>query len=364
MFSRPKLTVAVSILVVVAVAWWQRETFLAWWHVRQLTGAGEAEREACALRVADLDQAALPRLIAALRQDDETACGNVQAALDVLARRWGPEDARAGAMLERLRREFYALSVPGQAAALASAATLLGEGDAVLPARLTSVAGELLKAAEKNAALRPSTLHLAAALLERVPPGQWRDVCRALAVEGIRDAAVPARIGALRLVLCAALREDEELLARATPLLRDPAPEVRRAAVVSLGALDQLVAEDELLPLLHDADLEVQQLCELALRGRGLQDHHLQMARLISDDSPAARLQVLHHLQRAGDLDPGVWLRRLSHDPAPAVRAAAVRAAAVHPQAELRARLAEMQRHDASPTVRDLARHYLQRPAQ
>ena len=34
---------------------------------------------------------------------------------------------------------------------------------------------------------------------------------------------------------------------------------------------------------------------------------------------------MLDKLREANDLDPGVWLRRLSHDASPAVRAAAVR---------------------------------------
>jgi len=38
----------------------------------------------------------------------------------------------------------------------------------------------------------------------------------------------------------------------------------------------------------------------------------------MTDPQPAVRLQVLEHLHEASDLDPGVWLRRLSHDSAPA----------------------------------------------
>ena len=54
-----------------------------------------------------------------------------------------------------------------------------------------------------------------------------------------------------------------------------------------------------------------QQLCELALRGRGLQERHLELARLISDDNPASRLQVLQYLRGGSDVEPTVWLRRL-----------------------------------------------------
>ena len=53
-----------------------------------------------------------------------------------------------------------------------------------------------------------------------------------------------------------------------------------------------------------------------ALRSRGLQDNHILLARLISDRDPSARLLVLDRLHQSPDLEPGVWLQRLSSDPA------------------------------------------------
>jgi hypothetical protein len=71
------------------------------------------------------------------------------------------------------------------------------------------------------------------------------------------------------------------------------------------------------------------------------------------------RLQVIDQLRYAHDLEPGVWLRRLSHDPAPAVRAAAVRAAAERHTVHLTDRLEQMAQNDPCPTVRQLAKYYL-----
>ncbi len=68
---------------------------------------------------------------------------------------------------------------------------------------------------------------------------------------------------------------------------------------------------------------------------------------------------MLQHLGRQGDLDPGVWLRRLSQDSAAAVRAAAVRAAGAYPQVDLSDRLREMAQQDPSETVRQNAQYYL-----
>ncbi len=110
---------------------------------------------------------------------------------------------------------------------------------------------------------------------------------------------------------------------------------------------------------MHDDDIEVQRLCEAALRSRGLSEAHLDLARLISDQQPGARLKVLDRLTRVTDLDPVVWLRRLTVDPCPAVRAAAARAAVHFPDSTLGDRLREMAERDPSETVRQNAQYYL-----
>ena len=226
---------------------------------------------------------------------------------------------------------------------------------------VTRLAGDLLCAAVKVKELPVATLHLAAALMEQVPQGQWLELCRGLALAGLNAADGDARVAAIELILHPPLRQENDVLAKVAPLLRDKVGLVRKTALLALGPARELVSDDDLLPLLHDADDEVQNLCELALRGRGLPENHILLARLISDPRPTARLQVLQHLQAATDLEPGVWLRRLCQDPAPAVRAAAVRAAASQSQVDLRDCLNEMAQQDPSLTVRQLAGHYLTR---
>src|SRR5262249_52019682 len=121
----------------------------------------------------------------------------------------------------------------------------------------------------------------------------------------------------------------------------------------------EAIRDDELLRSLHDPDPDVRRLCEATLRSRGLQEEQLRRGRLLTDPRPAVRLQVLDGLCRAPDLEPGVWLRHLSHDPEPAVRAAAVRAAAEQTLVDLSDRIEQMARDDPSDTVRQMARHYL-----
>ncbi len=135
---------------------------------------------------------------------------------------------------------------------------------------------------------------------------------------------------------------------------------MRKNALLALGSAPAVLSDEDLLPLLHDPDDEVQNLCELALRSRGLQENHILLARYISDARPAARLRVVELLRETHDLEPGVWLRRLCQDPAPAVRAAAIRAAVSQSQVDMRACLTDMAEEDPSLTVRQLAAHYLQ----
>ncbi len=343
------------------VGFWQRHTILAWWYVRQLSHATEASREACISRVLSVEGAALPRLLDALSTSAETPCRNVETGLIAIAQRQQPQDPAAARLLESLRDRFADFSSAGQASALRIATAVINQGaeKEMLPVAMSQATGDLLKAAQADESLRPPLIHLAGALLARVPPGQWLDACRQFALEGLADSNPTTRAAALHLSLCDPLRAEAPIVKQALPLLHDPDAEVRRSAVLVFGSAPELASEDELLPLLHDPEPRVRETCELALRGRGLQDRQLELARLISDENPAARLQVLHHL-RGNDVEPGVWLRRLSHDPAPAVRAAAVRAAVSLPDLDLRDTLEGLTRQDASPTVRELAAHYLE----
>jgi hypothetical protein len=152
-----------------------------------------------------------------------------------------------------------------------------------------------------------------------------------------------------------------DLLEQVVSMLNDPEAEVRRAALLVIGPATRDVAPDEcLLPCLHDPDPEVRRLCEVALSGRGLSPEFLELGRLLTDPRPTMRLQVLDHLQHSPD--PGLWLRRLSHDTSPAVRVAAMRAMTQQPFLDLSDRIDQMARSDPSPTVCQLARFYLTCP--
>jgi hypothetical protein len=132
--------------------------------------------------------------------------------------------------------------------------------------------------------------------------------------------------------------------------------------MVAVADWPEVIHTDNLLIWLHDSDAEVRKRCEQALQTekRGLSRRYIRMGRLVTDPRWEVRLSVLDHLETAQDLDAGTWLRRLSHDTSPAVRAAAIRAAAENDTVDLSDRLDQMARDDPSPTVSSLARHYLQ----
>jgi HEAT repeat protein len=348
------------LLALAGVAWLNRTPLLAWYYLRQLAAAGPAERESWAERVAGLEEAALPGLLEHLSREDVQACANAEAALAHLGRRWGLADPRTAALLGQLAQRFEGLGRPGREAVLELAVVLLRPPEG--PAPLVEAGGRLLLAAAPvtDRGTRVRALALADVLAGRAPT-RWQEVHRGLAGAGLVEDDGECRVRAIHLTLHSALRDDPELLKQVVPLLRDGRAEVRRAAVLALGLADQVVAEDDLLPLLHDPDADVRRLCEAALRGRGLPEAHVRLARLISAPGPEDRLQVLRRLRDMEDLDPGVWLRRLSQDPDAAVRFAAMAAASTNRLVDLSDRLREMRDGDPSPTVRQWAPYFLKR---
>src|SRR5713226_2561862 len=61
-----------------ALGAWQHKPILAWYYVRQLSGAYPDSREGWATKVAALEEVAVPRLLDGLRDPDAMVCGNVQ----------------------------------------------------------------------------------------------------------------------------------------------------------------------------------------------------------------------------------------------------------------------------------------------
>jgi HEAT repeat protein len=351
--KRKLFWVLIFVMAVGSGAWWQRGTILAWVYFQGLAQAGDNDRQAWIERVASLDGEAIPGLCRCLEKPEPAVCANAKAALVRLAADWPSADSRQESLHTRLAAAFPRLSMAGQCTVLSLYATWAGRAMSTTMAEAAvRLLGQGGRAPDKD--VRGQALALTAALVNQDLSAEQTALCRELVRTALRDSEAVNRTEAARL----AVHPRFGLARDVAPLLDDPAPEVRQMAMAAVGSAPDAVATDDLLRSLHDSDADVRRLCEAALRGRGLRPADVAMGRLVTDASPTIRLKILNRLPRTG-LEPGVWLRRLSQDPNPAVRAGAIRAAADYAQVDFRERLEVMSQHDPSATVRQLAEHYL-----
>lgn len=344
--------------LLLAVLGWGWRPALVWYCVHGLSSCEDKEQDKWLRRLEWLGERALPALVQRLQAPEEQVCRKVTAALLRLARSWGPADGRCQELANSLCSHFSQFSPAGRQAAFSWFLSL--PEDALSSGPLSVRAADLVcqAAACEEAGVCAPALELVSRLGPQQPVASWQEAVHRLLCRGLQAAETLARLRAVQLLLQPAFCREPALLSRATPLLRDAQPVVRRAALLLVGAQPEIVSVEELLPLLHDPQAELRRLCETALRSRGLADEQIELARLVSDPRPAARLQVFYHLPTV-QVDPAVWLQRLSQDPAPAVRAAALRAASLA-GLDLGARLRQIAVSDPSPTVRQLAGYYLQ----
>jgi hypothetical protein len=340
--------------------WFGRNQIMARYYIYQLARAEAGDRDEWIKKIAGLDDAAMPSLIDGLNSGNQQSCDNLAMVLQSLVSRWGLEDSRAVSLAQSLADAFPRMSAPGQEQVLdLERAWFSNQQERVSRSdEITQQAGRLLAHAAPldTPAVRGMALALATNLLApNATDPKILDACRKLARAGLKDALLENRVQAIKLAQAPGMN----LLGEVVPCLRDSSEAVRRAAILALGPAPEAINDDMLFYWLSDPDPEVRQLCEVALRGRGLQDHHIRLARIMADPRPAVRMQVIETIDQATDLDPGVWLRRLSHDPSPAVRAATARAATSQSQVDLSDRIDQMAQTDPSPTVQQVARYYL-----
>ena len=292
--------------------------YAVWWPghcLDRLAHCPPEEAERWVERVARFGDRVGPRLLAGFRIGDATACGRYRDVLEKPTDGWPAGDPHGTAFVQQLADGFPMFAAAGQCCAL-------------------DLADELCSGRQPQA----------------------REICGEMVARALTQPAEEVRVKAIALLMA---RPDLGPPAAVVDRLGDPSPAVRRAAVLAVGPSRNLITDDDLLRWLHDPDAEVRRLCETALRSRGLRAQDVQMGRLLTDARPRARLELLPYLRQDTDLDVSAWLRRLTLDPAPAVRAGAVRAAAEQQVVGLADRLAQMAGTDPDPTVRENARYYL-----
>lgn len=276
------------------------------------------DRAKWAGRLVALGDAGGPYLLAPFRAGDQAGCTAVIGALKGRLAGLPPTDPGYAACCRPFLDGFGSFSDTGKAAAV-------------------ELVPELLNCPDPDAAVR------------------CRDAVRA----GLVATSADGRVRAVRL----ALRPEIALLADVVPLLNDPEPAVRRAALLAVGPAPEgspeVVGDEDLFRCLHDPDPEVRDLCEAALNSRGLDAAQVQLARQLASPDAAERLRLLVDLQWAGETvrDPGPWLERLSRDPDPAVRLGAARVA-FERRLTFAGWLDRMAEADPDPTVRHWAGYY------
>ena len=347
-----------ALLGAAGAAWLERIPLLTWYCVRGLERATDQDRALWVDRVVGLGEEVEPAVLACLDRADDGACRNVGAALERWTEQWGGDDAHAVALADRMEKHFAACSPAGRRALLEAAATWF-HPDRARPADalLSSCARMTAEAAEAPGPETHAALDLCSLALDRLDdPKEMLPAGRELVKKALRDESAATRLGAVKV----SVHFSPDLVEEVAGLLKDPAPEVRRAALLAVGpAKENVVSAKTLLPVLHDADPEVRKVCEEVLRkDRRLSPLCFKIGWCLYHPDPAERLNVLDYLQRGADVEPGVWLRELSHDDSPAVRLAAVRVMSQQDVVDLSDRLEQMADGDPSPTVCQMARLY------
>jgi hypothetical protein len=347
------------------VAWVERHTLLCCYYVHRLEGAKGTEVDCWARKLAGLGERAVPEVLTLLAREDSAPCEGARKTICCLVKSWDHGDPRCIDLVQQMIAAFPHLSHAGQRTVLELSQEWLAMGKSC-SACLVSACGRLI--GEGSHPDRPDlhglTVELALQFVGHSNQPDLLCAIRDLTRNALHSTEAATRVRAIKL----AVQPGINLRKDTVSLLNDPEALVRRAAMLAVGEALDVIDTDSLLSWLHDPDAEVRSMCERFLQGekRGLSPRYVHLGRLLTDPHWEVRLTVLDHLADVEDLDPAVWLRRLSHDPSPAVRAAAIRVAAEDSSIDLNDRLDEMAHDDPSATVAALAQHYLQsrnRPA-
>ncbi|MGC8644109.1 MAG: HEAT repeat domain-containing protein [Isosphaeraceae bacterium] len=181
----------------------------------------------------------------------------------------------------------------------------------------------------------------------------YRPVLRCLAGNDLRS-----RIGAIS---CLGYLAIDSAAAPAVAYVDSDNVDVRRQTLVSFARRPRLLTEDMLLRRLHDTDPSIRDTVAVVLKARGLNQELITLGGLMVHPKPDQRASVINLIKDRTDIDPVVWLLRLSHDTDETVRIQAATALAhcKNPTVAVKRRLAEMARSDGSDRVRQAASKFV-----
>jgi HEAT repeat protein len=184
----------------------------------------------------------------------------------------------------------------------------------------------------------------------------WKEGMVVPVKQRLSDRESKSRVAA---VACLGTMPLDKVAAPAIPYLEDPSGEVRQQVLISFASRPGLLSTDAIIKRLYDADPGIPSLAETVLKTRGLKEEHIGFARLLYHPKPELRASLIPLIRNRTDIDPVVWLLRLSEDREESVRIAAIEALADRTDPEVLNRFATLATSDPSPGVREAAARHV-----
>ena len=303
---------------------WKHQELLTAWKVHQLPQAGIAEQRQILSSLAENPDLSTGWLLYSLSQssspEEAEALGQglVQLSENLSEEALDTHLARAASLFKSMEPFAQAETMAWLAKAFSKeTSTTLTESRSKTSRRLLDSA----YLSEENS-VQAAALQMSAGILKQNPPAEILGSIKQLVSAGAKSDSSIVQIQAITV----ALNPKTDCLQEVAICLKSPHKEVRQAAILALGPASETIMDEVLLPSLHDEDQTIVHLTETALQARGLREDQIRLGKLMADPKPVKRLEVLDHLSTTRDIDPMIWLKKMSNDPSPAVRAAAARA--------------------------------------
>ena len=303
---------------------WKHQELLTAWKVHQLPQAGIAEQRQILSSLAENPDSSTGWLLYSLSQssspEEAEALGQglVQVSENLSEEALDTHLARAASLFKSMEPFAQTETLAWLAKAFST------ETSPTLTERRSAATKRLLDSAyfsEENA-VQTAALQMSVGILKQNPTSEVMGSIKQLVSAGAKSESSLVQIQAITV----ALNPKTDCLQEVDICLKSPHKEVRQAAILALGPASETIMNEVLLPSLHDEDQTIVHLTEMALQARGLREDQIRLGKLMADPKPVKRLEVLDHLSATRDIDPMIWLKKMSKDPSPALRAAAARA--------------------------------------
>lgn len=182
----------------------------------------------------------------------------------------------------------------------------------------------------------------------------WKQSFHGPIVRRLGDREPKSRAAA---VACLGALPIDPMAAPAIAYLEDPnSSEVRKQVLVSFARRPALLTEDLILKRMQDKEGGNDQVAEMVLKTRGLNQEQISLGMMIFHAKPEIRASVIPMIKDRKDIDPAVWLLRLTRDVEESVRLSAIEALAGRTDSPaVTRRLAEISATDTSTEVRRAA---------